>query len=165
MKIAIMADSHDYYVALENAIKQANEAGCEVLLFAGDLNSPPGVAALETFNGNVEFVWGNNEGEKVVLTRKMDASDKITLHGDIFEKEIDGVRIFMNHYPRITEIAAHTNLFDLAIYAHNHTFEISDINGTILLNPGEIQGHATAEQTFVIFDTETKISEKIIIQM
>ncbi|MEK9171104.1 MAG: metallophosphoesterase family protein [Patescibacteria group bacterium] len=71
MKIAIMADSHDVWDNLEKAVARANKEKCELLLFAGDFIAPPGIPILEKFNGKIKFVWGNNEGEKVGLTRKM----------------------------------------------------------------------------------------------
>lgn len=161
MKIAIMSDSHENWEKLTEAIEIANKEECTHLLFAGDLIAPPGVAILEKFNGKIHFVWGNNEGEKLGLTRKMDPSQKITLEGDIFESEIHGLKIFMNHYPRIVELAAKAGEFDLCIHGHTHEYREETINNTILINPGEIQGYLTGNVTFVIFDCETKKIQKI----
>ena len=77
MKIAIMSDSHDRWDYLEKAIGIAHGKGCELLLFAGDLIAPPGLAILEKFNNKVKFVWGNNEAEQVGMTRRMDSSEKV----------------------------------------------------------------------------------------
>lgn len=163
MKIALMSDSHDHWDNLEKAVQLANEAGCTLLLFAGDLIAPPGLATLEKFAGDVKFVWGNNEGERVVLTRKMDASTKIELCGDIYEATIDGVRIFMNHYPRFAELAAQSGEFDLCVFGHTHDYLEERVGETLLINPGEIQGYRTGTVSFVIFDTETKQAEKIVV--
>ena len=88
MKIAITSDSHDNWTNLEKAVKAANFSKCEQLLFAGDLISPPGVAILEKFEGHVKFIWGNNEGERMGITRKMDVSEKITLCGDFLRTKL-----------------------------------------------------------------------------
>lgn len=156
-----MSDCHDAWGNLEEAVSKANEEKCEHLLFAGDLNSPPGVGIFEKFNGEVILVWGNNEGEKSGLTRKFDASKNIKLAGDIYEGELDGVKIFMNHYPRITELAAKSGEFDICVFGHTHDYEEKKVGNTLLVNPGEIQGLATGEAGFVIFDTETKKAERI----
>ncbi len=161
MKISIMSDSHDNWVNLEKAVNISNENHCEFLLFAGDLIAPPQLAILEKFNGKIKFVWGNNEAEKVGLTRMMDSSNKIELCGDIFEGEIGGVKIFMNHYPRIAELAAKSKEFDLCIFGHTHEYVESKIGNTILVNPGEIQGYKTGKASFVIFDTESKRLKKV----
>ena len=161
MKISIMSDSHDRWEILEKAIEISNENNCEYLLFAGDLISPPGLAVLEKFVGKVKFIWGNNEGEILGLTRKMDASDKIELAGDIYVDEIDGIKIFMNHYPNIVNLAAKSGEYDLCIYGHDHTYHESKVGETLLVNPGAITPYKIDGSTFIIFDTETKEVERV----
>ena len=156
-----MSDSHDNWVNLASAVLISNENGCEYLLFAGDLIAPPQLAILEKFSGKVKLVWGNNEGERVILTRMMATSEKIELYGEIFEGEIGGIKIFMSHYPRISELAAKSKEFDLCIFDHTHEYLESKIENTILLNPGEIQGYKTGKASFIIFDTETRSVNKI----
>lgn len=160
MKISIISDSHDDWEGLEKAVEISNKEDCKFLLFAGDLIAPPGIAILEKFNGDVKFVWGNNEGEKVGMTRKFDSLQNIELCGDIFEGEIDGIKIFMNHYPRIVELASKSGEFDLCIHGHTHTYREEKVNNTILLNSGAIKGD---NPTFAVFDTTTKEISKIAI--
>lgn len=161
MKLAIMSDSHDRWDHLEWAVNLANEKECSTLLFAGDFIAPPGLAVLGKFLGNVKFVWGNNDGEIQALTRKMDASEKIELAGDIYEGELGGVRIFMNHYPRPSELAAKSGEYDLVVFGHTHEYHEEKIGETWLLNPGEIQGYLSGNVTFIVFDCETREREKI----
>jgi putative phosphoesterase len=163
MKIAIMSDSHENWINLEKAVSIANEKECEYLLFAGDLIAPPMLSYLEKFSGKVKFVWGNNEAERVGLVRKMDASKNIEMCGDVFEAEIDGLKVFMNHYPRFVELAAKSGEFDLCIHGHTHIYREEKIGNTILINPGEIQGFKTGIATFVIFDTVKKTLEKVLL--
>ena len=138
----------------------ANKEGCELLLFAGDLIAPTGVQILEKFKGNVKVVWGNNEAERVGLTRKFDASKNIQLAGDIYEDKVDEIKIFMNHYSRISELAAQSGEFDLCIYGHTHEYLEKIVGNTLLVNPGEIQGYGTGNVTFIIYDTSTKETKK-----
>lgn len=161
MKIAIMSDSHDQWDNMQKAITISNDAGCEVLLFAGDFIAPPGIKYLEQFHGLVKFVWGNNEGEKVALTRIIDASQKMELAGEIFEGEFDGVRVFMNHYPRIAELAALSGKFDVCIFGHTHEYTSQKVGACLLINPGEIQGYKTGKPGFVIFDTNSQSFDRI----
>ena len=156
-----MSDSHDRWDNLEKAVKLANENDCKILLFAGDFCAPTGIPVLEKFNGDVKFVWGNNEAEKMGLTRKCDASKKIQLCGNIFEGVFDGVKIFMNHYPRISELAAKSGEFDLCIYGHLHEYHEEKVNKCLLVNPGEIQGFASGNVTFMIYDTKKNEIKKI----
>lgn len=161
MKIAIMSDSHDNWQNLSIAIDIANKAGCEYLLFAGDLIAPPGIAVLQKFNGKVKFVWGNNEAERFGMTRKFDASKNIELCGDVFEGIIDNLKFFMNHYPRFVELATKAGEFDVCIYGHTHDYLEEKVGETLLLNPGEIQGYATGQAGFIIFDTNNKDVRRI----
>ena len=156
MKIAIMSDSHDNWGKMVDAINIANDKNAEVLLHAGDLIAPPGIDILEKFKGEVKYVWGNNEAEKMGMTRKIDAIEKITLCGDLFEGKIDNLKILMNHYPRYSELAALSGEFDLCVCGHTHEYREEYFGEILLLNTGEIQGHRTGISSFVIFDTVTK---------
>ena len=158
-----MSDAHDNWANLEKAIAIVNERGCEVLLFAGDLIAPPGLAVLEQFKGSVKLVWGNNEGEIVGITKMCAASDKLELCGDTFEGTLGGVRIFMNHYPRLAELAAKSGEFDLSICGHTHEYEERKVGECVLLNPGEVQGYKTGEAGFVVWDTERESGERVIL--
>lgn len=161
MIIAVLSDSHDHWVNMKNAVEIANSEGCEVLLHAGDLIAPPGIEVLKQFKGKVYFVWGNNEGERVGITRQMDASENITLAGNVLECEIESIKVFMNHYPNIGRMAYESNKYNLIVYGHDHTFNTESKDNSVLLNPGEICGYRSGVATFAIFDTDTKAVKKI----
>lgn len=127
----------------------------------GDLIAPHGRVVLEKFNGKVKFVWGNNEAERVGMTRKFGDSSKMELCGGIFEGTLDKLKFFMNRCPRFVELAAKSGEFDVRIYGHTHNYRDETIGETILLNSGEIQGFATGVPGFVIFDTGTASIERI----
>lgn len=161
MKLAIISDAHDNWANLEKAVQISNEAGCEVLLFAGDLIAPPGIAVLEKFNGSVKIVWGNNEGEKVGISQLCAKSKNVELCGDVFEGELGGVRIFMNHYPRLAELTAQSGEFDLCICGHTHEYRQEQVGKCWLVNPGEVQGYRTGEAGFVVWDTVKGSGERV----
>lgn len=136
------------------------------MLFAGDFMSPGGVKILEEFDGLVHFVLGNNDGELVGLTRLLDASKNITLHykfGQSTLKEtIGGLTFYMSHYPDFAKNASLSGNYQVCVYGHDHIYNEETLdNGTILLNPGELQGYKTGIATCMIFNTETMIAEKI----
>ena len=166
MKILIASDAHDRWDYLKLAIEKGNQAGCGTMLFAGDLISPGGVKMLEQFNGPVHIVLGNNEGEIIGLTQWIGVSKNITLHykfgQSIFTETIAGLRFYMNHFPPFVRNAALAGDYDVCVYGHNHVYaeEVLE-NGTILLNPGEVQGYKTGVATCMIFDTDTKEVQKV----
>jgi putative phosphoesterase len=162
MKILIVSDSHDNYEKLSAAISAGNETGCEVMLHSGDFVSPPTLENLKDFNGKVYLVWGNNEGEKVGFVNKIVQLENTEIKGNVMEKDIDGLKFYMNHYPDIVENAALTGKYDVCIYGHNHIYHEEVLsNGTILLNPGAIHGWKTGVCTCIVFDTKIKTVEKI----
>lgn len=156
-----MSDIHDRWDNFEKAIKITNDKGCEYLLFAGDFISPPGIKILKTFEGNTKFVWGNNEGEIMGFTRQLDALPNIELCGNIYDGKIDNLKIFMNHYPEPSILAAKTGDYDVSIYGHTHEYHHEEIGKTLLLNPGEIQGYKTGKITFMILNTVNMEVDKI----
>ncbi len=162
MKILIVSDSHDNYGKLQEAISVGNEAGCGVMLHAGDFVSPLGIDFLKDFGGEVHMVFGNCEGEKVRMISKIAKYENITMHGDVMEKEFAGLKFYMNHYPDIVKNASLTNKYHICIHGHSHIYNEEKISEkTTILNPGEIQGYKTGMYTCMIFDTKTKKVEKI----
>lgn len=157
-----MADSHDHYENLSKAIEIANSSGCELLLFAGDLIAPGnGSEVLSEFNGEVKFIYGNNDGEEFGMVKNFSKYENLEVVGKTYEAEYNGIKIFMNHYPRIAEIAAESGLFDLVIYGHDHIFLHKERGNTVLLNPGALHPYKTDGASFVVFDTTNKSVEKI----
>lgn len=164
MKLALMSDSHDNFPVLAKAIEIAEQAGCEMLLFAGDLISPPGIDVLAKFSGNSIVIWGNNENEKPGIIRKVAAAENVELSEGYYEGEMGGLKIFMNHYPRYTELAAASGQFDVCIHGHTHEYREEKVGETLLLNPGEIMGYLSGTSTFMILDTETKQVTKQVVE-
>ncbi len=164
MKILIVSDSHDNYEKLKKAISFGNDSACGVMLHAGDFVSPPGIKLLGDFDGSVHIVWGNNEGDKISLVNKIAEYSNVTIHGDIMEETFDGLDFYMNHYPSIVENAALSHKYDVCIFGHTHIYSQKTIQDKVLLlNPGEVHGYKTGTHTAIIFDTKTKIAEKIIL--
>lgn len=172
MKIAIMSDSHDAWDYLSQAARLAEEKNCKYLLHAGDIIGPGTVKVIKKyFTGELIYVFGNNDGDRARHVAQSLELEKVTVPdggnsdrewGSIWEDEIAGVNFFMNHYRRISELAAKSNEFDVVIYGHDHVYADEKIGKTLLLNPGEICGIKN-QATFMIFDTESKTVEKIIL--
>ena len=157
-----MSDIHDNYENLDKAIKIANQESCLYLLFAGDFVSPAGLSSLEKFTGKVAMVWGNNEGNKHGFYKTINEMDNVTMHDEFYEGGIDDVKIFMNHFPRLSEIAVETKKFDLCIHGHSHHYRLEEINDVILLCPGNIAGWRE-KAGFAIFDTTDKSIKHLLI--
>ncbi|MCF8062181.1 MAG: metallophosphatase family protein [Deltaproteobacteria bacterium] len=153
MHIVICSDIHDNIWKLDTMLHQA--AGCGALIFCGDFCAPFTLSQIgEGFAGPVHVVWGNNDGDKWLLTRNAHASGNVTLHGDFAELEIGGRSIAVNHYPGIAAPLAASQVYDAVFYGHDHTPRNERIGPTLLLNPGEVMGRL-GKSTFALYDTET----------
>lgn len=153
MRIAVCSDIHDNIWRLEKMLRQA--AGCEALIFCGDFCAPFTLAQIaDGFAGPVHVVWGNNDGDKWLLTQTARASETVTLHGDFAELKLGGRSIAVNHYPGIAAPLAASGMYDAVFHGHDHTPREERIGPTLLLNPGEVMGRF-GRSTFAVYDTET----------
>ena len=71
MLIGIFADSHDHLDHIHRAVEVFNQAGCELVVFAGDLVSSFAVPPLRKLNCKVIACYGDNEGNKIGVAAGM----------------------------------------------------------------------------------------------
>jgi len=168
MKIVILGDSHDHYENLQKAVDVANSNNCELMLHTGDLGAPGNsVEILKNFKGQIKMILGNNDHEIVGLMRKTQSVEnfeiiKTDLGGDSYEDTIDGIRIFMHHYPRIAELAAASGEFDLCICGHTHEYREEMVGNTLLINPSSIIPNKEPAGV-IIYNTSTKKTEHLML--
>lgn len=152
MNVAVVSDIHDNVWSLEDALKAIQ--GCDALLCLGDMCSPFTLMMMaQGFKGAVHVIWGNNDGDRVLIVRNADKAGNVTLHGDFAELQIGGRSIAMTHYPHISKPLAASGYYDLVCYGHNHRRDITWMGATLLLNPGEVMGRFGVH-SYAIYDTE-----------
>ena len=153
MKIAILSDIHDNIWKLEEVLKELGEA--QELIFCGDFCAPFSLGMLaEGFRGPIHVVFGNNDGDKLLLSQVAAKAGNVTLHGEFAELELGGRKIAAIHYPAIAAGLAASGRYDLVCCGHSHKYEAKRVGRTILLNPGEVMGRFGLS-TYAIYDTET----------
>jgi putative phosphoesterase len=158
MKIAIVSDIHDNIWKLETLL-----AGLEAdaLLFCGDFCAPFTLAQIaEGFEGPIHAVFGNNDGDQLLLARVASKHPRVSLHGDFAELAFDGRRVAVTHYPQIGEALAQGNTYDLVCHGHSHERIVEVIGDTLRVNPGEVMGRFGLS-TYAIYDTRTGQAEVI----
>ena len=152
MRIGIISDIHDNIWRLEKVLEQLGE--CEALLCLGDYCAPFTMTAIgQGFRGEIHAVWGNNDGDKLLLTRMADRAGSITLHGDLADLNLAGRHIALNHYPQVGRPLALSGQFDLVCYGHDHDQRCERHGETLLVNPGEVMGRFGAAK-YAIYDSE-----------
>ena len=154
MKIAVISDIHDNIWRLERALLDIAGENCDVLLCCGDLCAPFSLKQIaEGFGGPVHVVFGNNDGDKWLLTTIAAKAGNVMLHDTFFESEIGGRKVAMVHFPTVGRALAASDKYDAVFYGHNHTQATERVGKTWLVNPGEIMGRF-GRSTYAIFDVE-----------
>ena len=155
MKLVVCSDIHDNIWVLKEALKHMPECDA-ALLFCGDFCAPFTLVQLaEGFAGPIHVIWGNNDGDKWLLTQLAARFPHVELHGELAELELDGRRILANHYPTIARPLASSGQADIVCYGHDHiAFEEVLDNGTLLLNPGELMGRF-GKSTYAMVELDT----------
>ena len=139
MKSAICSDIHDNIWILEKALTGMQDA--DALLFCGDFCAPFTLVQIaEGFAGQIHVVWGNNDGDKWLLTNQAHRFGKVELHGELGEIELGGWKVAINHYPEIAQGLVQSGNYDLVCYGHNHQAHNEKVGETRFLNPGELMG-------------------------
>jgi putative phosphoesterase len=157
MRVAILSDIHDNIWKLEKVLTSA--ASANALIFCGDFCAPFTLTQIaEGFHGPVHVVWGNNDGDKWLLTRNANRAENVTLHGELAELELGGRRLAVNHYPHIARQLAGSESFDAVFYGHDHTAHIEYVGHTLLVNPGEVMGRF-GRSTFAWYDADRNSAE------
>jgi len=157
MQLAVISDIHDNLWTLERVLKQL--VNSDVLLCLGDLCAPFTLTAIAAgFPGPVHVVWGNNDGDKLLLTRAADKAGNVTLHGFFANLEFDQRRVALNHYQDVARPLASSAQFDLVCYGHDHTRTAEQIGCTWLVNPGEVMGRFGVV-SYATYDTVTKLAQ------
>jgi putative phosphoesterase len=152
MLVAVLSDTHDNIWKLDAALPHIQRA--EAVVHCGDLCSPFLLRMLaEGVQGRgLHVVWGNNDGDRLLLTRVAGGFEGVHLYGQFAEVELGGVAAAVNHYPEIAHGMALSGKYRLVCYGHNHTAREQRIGDCLLLNPGELAG-IQGRSTIALVDT------------
>lgn len=156
----MISDIHDHLDHLESALKAAR--GAQVLLCCGDLCSPFVVDRLgRGFQGDIHVVFGNNDGDRYRIALRAAGFRNITLHGEFAELDIDGRKIALHHFDDVGRALARGGKYDLVCFGHNHRAETQSLDGTVLLNPGEVMGGLSPGKSpsLGFYDTQSGVAE------
>jgi putative phosphoesterase len=97
-------------------------------------------------------VFGNNDGDRVLLTEK--GGDFCTFRDGALTLELAGRRIAVMHYPDVAESLHRSGDFDLVIYGHTHEVRVEG-KDRILLNPGSCAGYLAERATIASVDLDS----------
>lgn len=157
MLLGVIADTHDNVDAVEQSAAQFRARGINTLVHCGDIVAPPTVPGLDGFE--VHAVLGNNDGEIAGLMAAFDdLGNDSTLHGRFGIQEFDGATVAFTHGEsrEIIRSMAASGRFDIVCFGHHHDPVATDVDGTLLCNPGALYTAVPIEDRSVaVIDTDT----------
>jgi putative phosphoesterase len=160
VRIAIISDIHDNIPRLQAALSKMGDV--DALVCCGDLCSPFIIKELgQGFSGPTHIVFGNNDGDRYRIAEGAKKYSNIHIHGEFVELEFDDRKMAINHFDNLGRAMAGSQKYDVICYGHNHQFEVSEQNKTLIINPGEIYGLLTGHSTFALYDTETNRASRV----
>ena len=166
MKIAIISDIHENFHNLVLFLEQVKKYDVKKIIFLGDFINNGIAKTLASLDIPVIAIWGNNDGDKVAITKtSLAEQSNLTIGFDTYDfLEIDGRKIFITHYPLLAKPMAKSGEFDAVFYGHDHKKNIDKVNNCIIVNPGEVSAHKTGIASFAIYDTKINNAEIIEIE-
>jgi len=156
VKIGVLSDSHDRVEAIEMAVTKFNEKNVKDVFHAGDIISPFTISYFRPLNAKLHIVWGNNDGDKLLLKERLNDINAI-IYGYFMDVQLEDRRIAMIHGINETLIKALSKCkkYDLVIRGHTHKPEIIIDGKTLILNPGSTSGYLSKFKTVAIVDLKS----------
>lgn len=157
MLIGVMSDSHDNMPQIQKAVDLFNARNVEHVIHAGDFGAPFTFRVLKHLKGGFTGIYGNNDGEKLLL-QKLSA-------GRVFKQphilELAGRKIVVVHEHHIVDALAASGHYDLVVYGHTHEPDVRTAGKTLVVNPGETGGWLYGKSTVALVDLAALTAEII----
>lgn len=140
MQIGVLSDSHDNVWKIDAALEHLRRA--QAVIHCGDICSPFALRRLvEGLPGiPIHVVWGNNDGDVLLMSRLAQESPHLRLEGVFAELTLDGLPVAVHHYPEVARPLAASGRYRIVCCGHNHTAGAEWVGDCLLLNPGELLG-------------------------
>jgi putative phosphoesterase len=151
--IGILSDSHDNLPRVRQAVRLFNDAGCDLVIHAGDIVAPFAVDELRNLRAPVKAVFGNCDGEKAGLTRAFRGLGEIREAPLTFTHA--GVRFLVCHLDSAAADYADRDAHDVVVFGHTHRPLVESRDGVLMLNPGETGGWLRGKTTVALLDPAT----------
>jgi uncharacterized protein len=148
--IGILSDSHDNVPRLRAVVRLFKDAGCDLVVHAGDFVAPFAARELAALGCPVKAVFGNCDGEKAGLAAALEPFGLIHQAPLVFEHA--GRRILVTHLNLPAQKFAARHVYDVVIFGHTHKPDVRRNGKTLLINPGETGGWVTGKSTVALYD-------------
>lgn len=152
MKVGILSDTHDDREAVVRAVDLFNSRGVEMVVHAGDCESPATVELLGELNCPFTGVYGNCDGHLQLRGGPWIGGD---LHRQPLQVGLGGRKAVVVHQHHRVEELASVGAFDVVIYGHLHVPDVRRVGETLVVNPGKTARQRQGRSTVALLDTAT----------
>jgi putative phosphoesterase len=161
--IGIIADTHDNLPLVDKAVKKLNEMNVGLVLHAGDYVAPFVIPKFKELKAKLIGVFGNNDGDRGLLTKRFGEYEDLEVHGNFAEIIVGGLRIALLHgdEEELLEALINSESFDIVVRGHTHKAEVYQKGKTLVVNPGEVCGYLSGKSTIALLDTDERKAEII----
>ena len=155
MKIGIISDTHDNIPKIREAVNIFNEKETGMVIHAGDYVAPFAIRPLTELECQWVGVFGNNDGERLGLSRISQDRIKNAPHS----LEFDGKKILVLHEPGEVVALIKSQSYDIIVYGHTHEPVIERHGKTLVVNPGECGGWLKGRSSISLVDLDQMDAE------
>lgn len=161
MLLGLIADTHDNRERTRRALSLLEEAGAELLLHAGDLNTARLVPMLEGWHG---WLARGNVDHSTQIQQAIEEHDVDVRYGAQHDIEAEQTRVGLIHGDdgARMEGMVTTGVFDLVVHGHTHTFRDEQIGTTRVVNPGAV--HRAKTPSVCVYDTREDHLDRLVIE-
>ncbi|MSQ95243.1 MAG: YfcE family phosphodiesterase [Gemmataceae bacterium] len=157
MRIAVISDTHNRTISVQNALAIMVERGVELIVHCGDIQDG---STVRLFPAHTHFVFGNCDYDRGELSR---ASTDIgaTMHGAWGHLELGGKALAFTHGDDRQLLAdlENANALDFLFHGHTHIAKEHRTGKTRVINPGALQ--RVARRTFLVLDLPSGEAETV----
>ena len=157
--IGILSDSHDNLPRIRDAVRLFNDAGCDLVIHAGDFVAPFAVSELRNLRAPVKAVFGNCDGERAGLAKAFEGLGEIRAAPLKFTHT--GLRFLVCHLDSPVDRHLASGNYDVVVFGHTHKPLAERRAEVLLVNPGETGGWLRGKSTVALLDPATMTAEII----
>jgi putative phosphoesterase len=156
--LLVLSDTHDNMDAVNRLVRCSDYKQADMLIHLGDIVSPFTLKALLKSGKRLVGVFGNNDGDKVMLKELCPSLKDQPQH-----LRIEGINLTLLHgfgSPEVTEgivdaLLNHAPRGSLILYGHTHRYRVKVLEDKIAVNPGALSGYLSDFRSYALLTIST----------